>query len=49
MLKGYVKIDGVWHKVYETNDWWDVLCWVTIVLLVVTLVVATIGIQVWEQ
>lgn len=25
--KQYINIDGIWHEVHTTNDWYDWLCW----------------------
>ncbi len=28
MTKRYIKIDGHWYRVYTKYDWWDGLCWI---------------------
>lgn len=37
MIKCYVKRDGMWVQVFETHGWYDVVCWVCSVFMVVTI------------
>lgn len=35
---GYVKVNGVWHRVYcVSGDWFDLLCWGLVIALAVTI------------
>lgn len=37
MLKCYVKVDGMWVRVYELHGWYDLLCWTCTVGILATI------------
>lgn len=35
--KQYININGIWHRVYANNDWYDWLCWAVALAMLATI------------